>query len=90
MVHMILWVDSLTIGYDVNFGKLASEFGYKSYHSCSDSESLISKLKILKSQKGPVLLEVKVRKGSRTDLGRPTRTPKENKLDFMKFLNKNV
>lgn len=79
-----------TIGYDVNFGKLASEFGYKSYHSCSDSESLISKLKILKSQKGPVLLEVKVRKGSRTDLGRPTRSPKENKLDFMKFLNKNV
>ena len=40
-----------TIGYDVNFGKLA-EFGCKSYHSCSDSESLISKLKILKSQKG--------------------------------------
>ena len=51
-----------TIGYDVDFGKLASEFGYKSYHSCSDSESLINKLKILKSQKGPVLLEVKVRK----------------------------
>lgn len=79
-----------TIGYDINFGKLAFEFGYKSYHSCNDSESLISKIKILQSQKGPVLLEVKVRKGSRTDLGRPTRTPIENKLDFMKFLNKNV
>ena len=78
-----------TIGYNVDFGKLALELGYKSYFSCSDSESLISKLKNLKSQKGPVLLEIKVRKGSRKDLGRPTRTPIENKLDFMKFLNKN-
>jgi len=78
-----------TIGYNVDFGKLASELGYKSYFSCSDSESLISKLKNLKSQKGPVLLEIKVRKGSRKDLGRPTRTPIENKLDFMKFLNTN-
>ncbi len=79
-----------TIGYNINFGKLAFEFGYKSYFSCSDSESLINKLKTIQSQKGPVLLEVIVRKGSRTDLGRPTRTPLENKLDFMKFLNKNV
>lgn len=76
-----------TIGYNVNFGKLASELGYKSYFSCSNLESLISKLKILKSQKGPVLLEIKVTKGSRKDLGRPTRTPIENKLDFMNFLN---
>ena len=35
---------------------------------------------------GPVLLEVKVNKGARKDLGRPTTTPIENKEDFMKFI----
>ena len=35
---------------------------------------------------GPVLLEVKVKKGARNDLGRPTKTPIENKEAFMKFL----
>lgn len=32
---------------------------------------------------GPVFLEVPVRKGARKDLGRPTTTPLENKLQFM-------
>ena len=33
-------------------------------------------------------LEIKVGSGFRKDLGRPTRTPLENKKDFMKFLDK--
>jgi len=32
---------------------------------------------------GPVLLEIKIRNGSRADLGRPTSTPEQNKLVFM-------
>lgn len=36
---------------------------------------------------GPILLEVKVRKGARKDLGRPTTTPLQNKDTFMLFLN---
>ena len=35
---------------------------------------------------GPVFLEIKITPGSRDNLGRPTVTPKKNKLDFMKFL----
>ena len=35
---------------------------------------------------GPVMLEVRVKKGSRKDLGRPTTTPVENKKVFMQFL----
>ncbi len=35
---------------------------------------------------GPIMLEVRVRQGSRKNLGRPTTTPIENKEAFMKFL----
>jgi phosphonopyruvate decarboxylase len=32
-------------------------------------------------------IEIKVKKGARKDLGRPTSTPIENKKAFMEFLN---
>ena len=41
----------------------------------------------IKNEEGPVLLEIKVIKGARKDLGRPTTTPIENKEAFMKFLS---
>lgn len=44
-------------------------------------------LKIIMNCDGPVLLEIKVKKGARKDLGRPTTTPIENKKSFMEFLN---
>ena len=37
---------------------------------------------------GPSFLEVKIRPGSREDLGRPTINPVDNKENFMKFLEK--
>ena len=40
----------------------------------------------IRLEDGPVLLEVKVRKGNRKDLGRPTTTPIQNKEAFMGFL----
>jgi phosphonopyruvate decarboxylase len=40
----------------------------------------------MQSTTGPVLLEIKVTAGSRKNLGRPTRSPIENKNDFMHFL----
>ena len=36
--------------------------------------------------KKPAAVIVKVDKGSRADLGRPTTTPNENKQNFMKFI----
>ena len=37
---------------------------------------------------GPSFLEIKIRPGSRADLGRPTIKPVDNKKDFMTFLDK--
>lgn len=44
------------------------------------------KVRYLHKASGPILLELKVKLGSRSDLGRPTRTTVENKDDFMGFL----
>ena len=35
----------------------------------------------------PIFLEIRVRKGNRKDLGRPTTTPIQNKEALMKFLS---
>ena len=37
---------------------------------------------------GLTLLEIKVKKGNRKDLGRPTTTPIQNKEALMEFLQK--
>ena len=43
-------------------------------------------MKKMKSSEGPQMLIIKVNKGARKDLGRPTTTPIENKEGFMGFL----
>jgi phosphonopyruvate decarboxylase len=45
-------------------------------------------IRLLKSAEGPALLEIRVRKGARADLGRPKNSPKENKKSFMEALSK--
>ena len=42
----------------------------------------------LTSNEGPTFIEVKVKKGNRKDLGRPTTTPIQNKEALMDFLKK--
>jgi phosphonopyruvate decarboxylase len=68
----------------VNFSQIAKDCGYRWTKQINDSRGLISALKNISKAKGPALLAVKVRKGSRKDLGRPETTPAENKKTFMK------
>lgn len=49
-------------------------------------EEISEAVKFLRGLDGPVFLEIKTNKGGRKDLGRPTRTPIQNKMDFMHFL----
>ncbi len=76
-----------TVGFLINFQNLAKSFGYKNVFSVTNKVVLISTLETVKTLNGPVLIEIKVRKGNRNDLGRPTTTPIENKEAFMTFLN---
>jgi len=76
-----------TIGFDISFVNLAKEFNYKEIFCATNNAELKEKIIDLKKSVGPSLLEVKINKGARKNLGRPTNSPLENKLAFMKYLN---
>jgi phosphonopyruvate decarboxylase len=67
----------------VNFQQLAAAVGYAAYAQAHDATSLQHAWQNLYNQNGPVLLEVRIKNGSRDDLGRPTTTAEQNKLAFM-------
>lgn len=77
-----------TVGLKIDVLAIAKACGYKKCYSCSSKEELIKLSREITHIEGPVLLEVKVKKGARKDLGRPKATPIENKEAFMKFLDK--
>jgi len=64
---------------------LALAQGYKAAFSARTEEEIKAGIEKIKKVAGPALLEIQCNKGARENLGRPTRTPLENKQDFMKF-----
>ena len=77
-----------TAGFNVDISTIAIACGYKQAWKAESEPEVIEKLNLMKSASGPVILEIKINKGAREDLGRPTTTPLENKKSFMDFLNK--
>lgn len=75
-----------TVGLKVNLAGIAKAAGYKDAVSVTTAEDLGSVLKVLKTMRGPVLLEVRVHRGNRKDLGRPTTTPIQNRDALMEFM----
>jgi phosphonopyruvate decarboxylase len=76
-----------TAASNINFEKLALSLGYEGYAVAHDTQSLINGWECLKETTGPVLFEIKIKIGSRDDLGRPTSTPEQNKISFMKAIH---
>ena len=78
-----------TVGLKIDLPAVAKAVGYNATYSVTTKEQLQKLLQDISSAKqGPVLLEIKVKKGNRKDLGRPTTTPIENKEALMNFLKK--
>ena len=75
-----------TVGLNINLPAVATAVGYKYVYSIESKDRLQELLEKLKEIEGPVFLEVKVKKGNRKDLGRPTTTPIQNKEALMAFL----
>jgi len=75
-----------TVGLKIKLKEIAINCGYRNAWSVSSEEELKNVLPQFLSAKGAVLLEVKVKKGNRKDIGRPTTTPIQNKESLMKFL----
>ena len=80
-----------TVGLQIDLPAVAKAVGYKTAITVANKEELEQQLSTLRSQLstlgGPILLEIKVKKGNRKDLGRPTTTPIQNKEALMQFLS---
>ena len=72
-----------TVGKEINFTKIAKNCGYKKSKKVSNFIELKKGIKWLHENKGPLLLEILIKNGSRSNLGRPQESPYINKINFM-------
>ena len=72
----------------IDLPAIAKAVGYTNAISVDNKGDLVDALKTINLVDGPVFFEVKVKKGNRKDLGRPTTTPIQNKEALMVFLSK--
>ena len=77
-----------TVGLKIDLPRVARAVGYPHTYSVSTKEDLIDVLSEVKKNDDLSLIEIKVKKGNRKDLGRPTTTPIQNKDALMNFLAK--
>ena len=74
-----------TVGHEIDLVAIAHAMHYGCASAVRTAEELAIALENLGGN-GPELLEVRVRRGNRKDLGRPTTTPQQNKEALMQFL----
>lgn len=76
-----------TTGFAIDLVAIAKACGYRHASSVTTAEEVKSAFSAFQGNDGPVLLEIRVNKGARADLGRPKSTPVENRDAFMKRLD---
>ena len=77
-----------TVSGVIDYCALAKAAGYTAYFLANDADSLKDALMQIKDSRGPILLEIKTSYISRKNLGRPTKSPQENKNTFMAFVQR--
>ncbi|HBE89681.1 MAG TPA: phosphonopyruvate decarboxylase [Candidatus Andersenbacteria bacterium] len=75
-----------TAGFNVDFTSLALSCRYKYANRAINRRELKKILPKFLTSTSPALLEIRLRPGARSDLGRPTTSPLNNKKAFMSFL----
>ena len=75
-----------TMASKVNLSEIASACGYKLIKTATTEEQIKSAVNAIIGSDESAFLEIKCTIGARDNLGRPDRTPKENKQDFMDFI----
>lgn len=71
---------------NVDYVGVARAMGYKVATRAAIRDEVQNALRKMLDNEGPCLLEVRVKKGARKDLGRPTTTPLQNRNDLMRRL----
>ncbi len=75
-----------TVGLEIDMPTIAYAMKYKYVASVDTANDLDDILKNIRNIEGPIFIEVKIKKGNRKDLGRPTTTPIQNKISLMQYL----
>lgn len=76
-----------TVADGVAFDLVSQGLGYDDYAKVQSVDEIVGMLKDWKGRSGCFLLEILVKQGARSDLGRPKKTPQENKTAVMSFLS---
>lgn len=77
-----------TVASEIKLSNIAKECGYPNYVLVDNFEDLDKELNHAKLRNELTFIEVLCSIGARDDLGRPTTTALENKINFMNFLNR--
>ncbi len=72
-----------TVAGTMDWAAIAKACSYQAYRQAYDLHSLQAAWQELSALPGPQMLEIRIKKGSRADLGRPDTSPAQNKLAFM-------
>lgn len=75
-----------TAAFSIDLPKIASACGYRTSLRAVNADELLAAMEIIHDSPKPVLLEIRLSGYSRADLGRPDRSPAENKSDFIGFI----
>ncbi|MGB0618155.1 MAG: phosphonopyruvate decarboxylase [Myxococcota bacterium] len=77
-----------TVAHAIDIPAIARACGYREARRIERAEEIEEAMAWLLETPGPALLEVMTKPGARSDLGRPTTTPVDNKRAFMENLAK--
>jgi len=78
-----------TVGFDLDFPSIAAACGYRHVGHARTPDELEREIAAAQRSEGAAFIEVQVRAGHRSDIGRPTVAPVKNKEAMMDFLNGN-
>ncbi len=76
-----------TVAGKINLVQIAKGCGYPNAVSVDNIEEMVIQLKIAKESKELCFIEINAAIGSRENLGRPTTSAIENKMNFMQYLS---
>ena len=75
-----------TVAFNIDIPLIAKACGFRTTFMVEEKNDLTEKITELKNCRGPALLEIRVKGGARSDLGRPTISSVERKNVFMRFV----
>ena len=75
-----------TKGASLDFARIAGDCGYTHTARAESAMEIVTNIRSMLGSGGSSFLEIRCNLGARADLGRPDRSPQENKRDFMEFL----